>query len=236
MKMKPAPLPLKDGWYEREFRRVYSQLYPEEKSLRNAMECYKGCGFPYVERDSHYRIEDLRFWMNSNKTIEDYREYDKKLKRHGSAYLFSDVKEIVGNFPVDVVFLSMGVSLPTFGDPEATIGKCLHGMKNNDIKPGNFANVLWNRGTCYYDALEDGLTREKLEFEVSLKEPTYERPLIVITERFIEGEMLGSYIAYLRNKGLGRFPHNKRKGIPAFSFIGRDNSNWNEVLDTLDAI
>lgn len=230
-------LPLKDGWYEMEFRRVYSQLYRNERALTKAMEYYEGCKFPYVERESHYRMENLKFWLKPNKSIEEFNSHDKRSHRKTSSFLFSDVKEIVGNFPLDVVFLSLGVSMPNpFGNPQGTIRKCLQGMKNNDIMPGNFANVSWNRGMCYYDALEDGLTGEKSEFEISLKEPTYDRPVLVITERYDEGRMLGSYIGFLHKKGIGAYASwEKQKGIPGFSFIAKDWScGFPPVTDSLD--
>jgi len=87
---------------------------------------------------------------------------------------------------------------------------------------GNLSRILWQRGHDYLDAAIDGLVEWTNEpFEAISGEPTYDRPILVITNILNEGVMLGHYQAYLNKKGIGVFSDSDHK-ILGFKFISKN--------------
>ncbi len=152
---------------------------------------------------------------------------------------FSDVKEIVGDSPVDVVHLSPAVRGPSLNHPDAwktTGGKCACAMEKNSIRKGVFSDVLWNGGNDYMDAMELGLVSERDKFETNLSKLTYKKPMIVITQVCREGRMLGEYINFLRDeKSIGCMITNRKKeGLAGFHFTGELETQRGIEIDHLD--
>ena len=232
--------------FEAEFRRVYSDLYPDEAAIQEAVKYYRRDSFLLiapVDIDSHRRIDEMRWHLNPT-TLEDYY----KLPKSGdSSISFADIKGAVGNRLVDIVYLSPAVidhSTDSFypDTMESIVGKCMVAMKKNKIEIGNFAMALWQRGMTYFDAAEQGAVSHGVEpFGVSLEEPTYQRPVLAVSKKYEEGEMLGNYFSWLNKEhGIGIMQINRDKPrIPAFSFVNRSytvpgDSEFKFYLDRLD--
>jgi len=88
--------------FELEFRRIYSDLYPNEQVLKKYMEHYRQCypimHFLEVDRKPKARLEKLR-------CLWGIKPRESGVLENRSDYLFSDLKEIVGNMPIDLVYL-----------------------------------------------------------------------------------------------------------------------------------
>ncbi len=238
---------MKESWEERlspqefeeEFRRVYGDLYPDERSLiissQHYFSQYPSMQFPKIDEDPTMRIEYARWWMKE-RTLEDY---DKKPPRTASSYTFRDIKELIGNEAIDVVYLSPAVmttaNLFFREDWRVTVSKCVCGLKKNEVIMGNFSKVLWQRGTAYLDAVIDGgMEWQDESFASILSEPTYDRPILVVCEVYDEGVMLGEYIHFLQDKGIGIFSDKKPKNF-CFYFIGRRFTDMSRyTLDVLE--
>ncbi len=217
--------------FEKEFRRIYSDLYPDEKTLKEAIGFY-GRDHPFmqfaeVDEDPRGRIEYFNWWMN--------KSYGECPEDH-SSYLFSDVKKLIGNSAIDLAHLSPAVVSPFFNQDglKVNVGKCICALKKNKVNIGSFSKVLWQRGQNYSDAVEDGLTKGGDEpFATSLNAPTYNRPILVINNSFDEGVMLGEYINFLSERGIGIIFW-KHRGIPGFCFVGKQHNDYKYRLDVLD--
>jgi len=238
-----SPIPF--GRFESEFRRVYSDLYPNEDALRKAIAFY-GQQHPYLEitpvdTDSRPRIEYLKRNLNARTSEDIHKLIDMRIP--DSYYTFNDMKEIVGEETVDLVYLSPGASRVAanafFPETlEVNVGKCITAMRKNNIKIGNFANVIWQRGNTYLNAVEDGLLEwESQPFAVTKDEPTYERSILAVSNVMDEGVMLGEYISFLRwKKGIGIPSKRGRPEIPGFCFISKNYKASGDIgfcLDTL---
>jgi hypothetical protein len=228
--------------FQDEFRRVYADLYPDDGALMLACEHhfsqYPSMQFPKIDEDPTVRIEYARWWMKE-RTEEDYMAGPP---RKVSSYTFRDIKELIGNEAIDVVYLSPAVmtaanSLLRGGmeDWKVNVSKCACGLKNNDVIMGNFSKVLWQRGHAYLDATIEGFVEPQDEpFASSLSEPTYDRPILVVCDMYDEGVMLGEYIHFLQGKGIGIFAKKEPKNF-CFYFIGRMFTDmFRYVLDMLD--
>ena len=230
--------------FESEFRRIYSELYPNEASLIRVMDYYRRehINFPIVDPDPRQRIEFLK-WMLKEKDLEDYKN---EPLYHASNFLFSDIKEIVSDTPIDIVYLSPSVvsgvprSIFYIETLKVNLGKCLCGLKNNNLTPGNFSRAYWQKGMDYFDACEDGLTEWQEEpFAITLDQPTYKRPILVISNILEEGVMLGRYHNYLHERGIGAFcSYSKRKPpkIPGFNFISKNFNTKDAIGYILDSL
>jgi hypothetical protein len=210
------------NFFENEFKRIYSELYPDEASLSLAIEHYKK-SYPYmqlsrVSEKLEERVDYLKYFL---KPLEERRKLG--WPENGSAgFLFSDIKEVIKETKLDVVYLSNSCRPIYLGDDsKVNIGKCVCAIKRNKIDIGNFSRVLWNNGMDYLNAVIDKLIEPAdNNFTISLKEPTYTRPILVISDYCDEGRMLGEYIGFLNDKkGIGKYSQREPK-IFGFSFIG----------------
>ena len=113
-------------------------------------------------------------------------------------------------------------------------------MINNGIRAGNFSRVLWCGGNNYLDAVEDGFIEfDAIGFESIRAEPTYERPILVISSKKEHGTMIGSYVGFLNSKGIGTpISHdtNNKTIIPGFSFVGKKYFDVEDERFYLDSL
>ncbi len=229
--------------FEHKFRRYYADLYPDAVTVQKALAYYRtqqsSFEFPHIDEPSQPRIELIRWFMRK----KDENDYHLGPPQTHSDYLFSDLTDIIGNTPVDVVYLAPGIASRTSTSSlypetwETHLGKCINGLNNNHILPGNFSSVLWNGGMAQLEAVEDGTVSDHAsEFTAHLAEPTYDRPIIVVSAIREYGSMVGSYHLFLGQKGVGLIHNHQQNRIPCFDFVGKDFSaarKHNYVLDCL---
>ena len=229
--------------FEAEFKRIYSDLYPNEDALRRAIEFYREqVGYMQladVNVDTSSRIEYLNYWL-----VERREENLEGPPNLNSSYTFKDIKKVLVDGAIDLVYLSPAVVTTPFFSYETfklNAAKCVCGLSNNGITIGNFAKVLWQGGGTFIDAVADGLVdHDDRKFVVFLDEPTYNTSILLITDTN-QGEwdtMRGQYQMYLGERGIGigslLSPRNPK--IPGFHFVGENHKTSKKMgylLDTL---
>ncbi|MFH1511241.1 MAG: hypothetical protein ABIF10_06110 [Candidatus Woesearchaeota archaeon] len=230
-------LPERD--FEQKFRYYYADLYPDESTLRKAIKYYQmeSFGFPEVDPSKEQRLEHIRWWFR-HRTTEELMTGPPKLS--GYNYLFSDLPGIIGDSTVDIVQQKSAVGNPGYSffyghKGPVDVAKCLTALQKNNISIGNFSTFLWQGGTLYLDALEmrvKGLQEQT--FTIIRAEPTYERPILIVTSYVNEGRMLGECIHHMNDHGVGALFTDGRKNIPGFYFVGsRQSGMIDHTLDNL---
>lgn len=231
--------------YDTEFRRIYSDLYPDERALEIAIAHYKpmhpNVQLAHVDVDPEPRIGLLNWFLRKSNEREPPNI-------RGSSYTFADIKTILDDGPIDMVYLTPAAfpSMPSLSSPgqiitlqpgniEEIIGKCICGLRNNGIEMGNFANVLWQGGWDWEEAAERGLVEYgDVRFKAYLNEPTYQRPILVITHSNESETMINRYNLFLGQKGIGVFASTRTPRIPGFNFMGENHRRADGIGYVLD--
>ena len=213
-----------DDDFAREFRRIYTDLYPNEHILNRFIAFYRRnkdtLSFPDILPDPEARRNYARWFISPQLFLGIHNPGE------GSSLLFSDIKALVGETPVDVVYLSPKVFQPSPFDPEDwkwfNLAKCACGMIKNGITIGNFSPMLWASGEDYMEAQSRGIVKEANEaFEAVDTAPTYDRPILAVSAREIDRKMLNAFKTFSRSRGVGSlFSSPSKESIPGFSFVG----------------